>query len=508
MKWKKITAVALALTLILAAMTGCGVSDMKYLALYNEVGALENYSFSGDFTLEFDPDYFYSDSSTKMTKIYTDFSGNVSLTDDGAYLDCKIKFGINDAKMPGEFNLLLTNDAIYIPIKDYIGVYSAVALKFSSGYSDKMRAAITSALEEALSEYDYIKITDFSEDPNSMIPLGQVIPGRMGAVNAGFLFSAVDTRSADVHKLIIGSAAKMFAGFDSGLTKMSGNAAVLEITPENALKFIDNFLKFIDKNKKGIYKEIINILKGLEKIYADDETFEEVFKNAIASAESGEQDFYDMVDAIVSGYNDIEEFDKELAALSFKNSYLKSSLSKQGDVYTHEFAAQLVYKDKKAFAASGNTKVVQTAIDKKGADEKNPIDLANLNLITGKTIKKVNPATEMTISWWNSPNQDWTWVDITRVEGTGFESIDRNMENNSMYLPMRIICEWFGEDVTWDNSERKAYVTRGGQKIEMTGKIIDNRTFIKIRDFEKLGYTVDYHYDSEYKEHTVLLKKN
>ena len=53
-------------------------------------------------------------------------------------------------------------------------------------------------------------------------------------------------------------------------------------------------------------------------------------------------------------------------------------------------------------------------------------------------------------------------------------------------------CEWMDREVYWDNEEHKAYIVRGEEKIDMTGTIIEDRTFIKMRDFEKLGYTLDW----------------
>ncbi len=64
--------------------------------------------------------------------------------------------------------------------------------------------------------------------------------------------------------------------------------------------------------------------------------------------------------------------------------------------------------------------------------------------------------------------------------------------DSSVYLPLRQIMENAGYEVSWDAEARKAYVTVDGQKIEMTGVIVNDRTYVKIRDFEKLGATVDY----------------
>ena len=64
--------------------------------------------------------------------------------------------------------------------------------------------------------------------------------------------------------------------------------------------------------------------------------------------------------------------------------------------------------------------------------------------------------------------------------------------DNSVYLPLRQLMENAGYEVSWDGEARKAYVTVDGQKIEMTGTIVNNKTYVKVRDFEKLGATVKY----------------
>ena len=64
--------------------------------------------------------------------------------------------------------------------------------------------------------------------------------------------------------------------------------------------------------------------------------------------------------------------------------------------------------------------------------------------------------------------------------------------DGSVYLPLRQLMENAGYEVSWDGEARKAYVTVDGKKTEMTGIIINDRTYVKVRDFEKLGATVEY----------------
>lgn len=44
----------------------------------------------------------------------------------------------------------------------------------------------------------------------------------------------------------------------------------------------------------------------------------------------------------------------------------------------------------------------------------------------------------------------------------------------------------------WDNENKTAYIIRGEERIDMTGVLVDSITMIKVRDFEKLGYKIDY----------------
>lgn len=84
-------------------------------------------------------------------------------------------------------------------------------------------------------------------------------------------------------------------------------------------------------------------------------------------------------------------------------------------------------------------------------------------------------------------NQEY--ISEFRVPLTGMNGY---LIENRMYLPLRAICESAGCDVRWDAIERKAYVTRNGKEVYMEGIIKNNRTYVKVRDFEKLGFAVEY----------------
>lgn len=90
---------------------------------------------------------------------------------------------------------------------------------------------------------------------------------------------------------------------------------------------------------------------------------------------------------------------------------------------------------------------------------------------------------------------------------TGFNTdvgtMDVHFANNYTYLPMRKIAETLDEKAGWDGKVKQAYVEKDGQRIKMTGIIIEGRTFVKTRDFQQLGYKVNW----DMQERTVMIEK-
>lgn len=66
------------------------------------------------------------------------------------------------------------------------------------------------------------------------------------------------------------------------------------------------------------------------------------------------------------------------------------------------------------------------------------------------------------------------------------------------YLPLRKIAEMFGEEVEWDNVNKQVYIVKDGVRIKMDNVVIQNSTaYIKAREFEKLGYVIEWENMSE-----------
>jgi hypothetical protein len=82
---------------------------------------------------------------------------------------------------------------------------------------------------------------------------------------------------------------------------------------------------------------------------------------------------------------------------------------------------------------------------------------------------------------------------ISQGMKTSRGTVDVKIIDGRTYLPLRLIAETFNENVGWNARTRRAYIERNGETIDMTGTIINGRTYVKIRDFEKLGYQIDWY---------------
>ena len=133
-----------------------------------------------------------------------------------------------------------------------------------------------------------------------------------------------------------------------------------------------------------------------------------------------------------------------------------------------------------------------------------------------KQYNKLDPYKIINISWYDYYEDEANYSSVRSSRNItedefymdyDYETKQFYIIDGRIYLPMRYIAESFGETVEWDGQARKAYVVRGNEKIDMSGIIYDGTTYIKIRDFEKLGYTVSYEED-EWGEKIATVVKN
>ncbi|WP_458408400.1 stalk domain-containing protein [Anaerotignum sp.] len=151
-----------------------------------------------------------------------------------------------------------------------------------------------------------------------------------------------------------------------------------------------------------------------------------------------------------------------------------------------------------------------------------PVTAMTVEELEGKLAKledKYNPVTGVSVTWgMYGGGSDYADIHTMRsvAEGAYFGSnynwSEMIIENGRAYLPLRVIAETLGEEVGWENSTKTPYVVQNGERIDMKGKLQNDRAFVGIRDFEKLGYTVTYmshkdEFDSYFDYKEVVIEK-
>ena len=479
---KKPAAVLIAVILSIALMTGCSASDIGLTSLFLETANLKSYSISGNMEMEI-----------RDVNFKIDISGDIVETRfDDVYLDLKIKYGINTKGMPFEANLRMYNNVMYMPVKDYIDYCIEKVYKLDAGYSDGMTGKIKAAFSKEFGGYDYVILGDTSE-------LYQA------AAFSG-LSMYVDELADEQQKaleMIFKTVTDMFSGLSSGMTKAIPGGFALEVTPQNAVDFYDELFKCMSKNKKAVASGMVKLYKNL---YSNNE---ELLSNT-----PDEKDIIEYLD-MLDDYK-ISEWDKEFAMLMFRGSHLNAAVTKSGNVYNQSIDTKIVFRDEKLITLkSAFTQTVKADIAQKTVETDNPVLMDDIDRAMEKIERGINYIKSMEVRWWNwsydkEEQTVWSRVNVERAEGSYMDHMNIVNEAGTVYLPMRHVLESFNEEVIWDAANKKAYVARGGDRIEMAGLLKNSTTFVKVRDFEKLGYTVSYEYEKDdwgYGSHKVTIRR-
>jgi hypothetical protein len=130
-----------------------------------------------------------------------------------------------------------------------------------------------------------------------------------------------------------------------------------------------------------------------------------------------------------------------------------------------------------------------------------PVSSVDITAPTGKmvTLSELAPATTtMKIKVSGSGEgkysiDSFNIINIPASNNSSSGTITVIVKNGNSYLPLRQVAEIFAENITWDNNKKAAIVTtNNGQTVTFTGLSQKGRVFVKMRDFEKLGYQLNW----------------
>lgn len=457
--------------MLILTLTGCGTNELGYLKLSKEIGSITQYEFSNSTQLE------VSGISNEDYNIDLSMKGTANIENiNSMYLNMDVMFKVNDMENELPINFIMDDNKLYVS-KNAILEIIKLEEKYDGTQEDTK--VIDKLYNVELKDTEYILIYDMSED-----------------------YSAEDGASyRDMYDSAMDYLTSAFKGFDSKLITKTNNGYAMELTSESAVAFMERLIKYVSENKALVFDETV---KYFENIY-DDMNIQELEgmteddKDAfISELKEGRQEFYDFVDKAVL-FMESEEFKTYENMLD--GCKLKDEIYKKGNSYVQNIQGELAVKDMIKGSLNTSTEITPAHVEKSSSVSKS-ITIDDLESMYNVIQDEINPVKKIELNWY--PEGSDAYVSRYRLDGkTDLDVQPYMIIEGRLYLPLRYIGESFGEEVQWDNEAKKAYVVSGSEKIDMTGVLVDDTTMVKIRDFEKLGYKVDFVQDDELSMATI-----
>ncbi|HBV67265.1 MAG TPA: hypothetical protein DEF04_03110 [Clostridiales bacterium] len=476
---KRKISLLIAVLMLFSMLTGCSVNELGYLNLSGEINNLKQYGFKTSTQVEISK---MITGGEKNSKIDLEISGDANIEDLNAmYLNMDIKVKIDGKGNNEPVKLIIADNTIYVS-KNVIT--EALRLQEEFG-EDEFNPLVVEKLLQELKDTDYIVISEMDD------------------VYGSFSYKEDYTVLVESAKEYLKDA---FKGFDSKLITKTSNGYAVELTAESAVTFAERLVKYISENKKLVFDET---MKYLEKIYAaiEIEGMEGSVEAAevMAEFEGMRESFYTAMDE-ASAYMETGG-QKEIIEM-LDRSYIKSEIYKKGSVYGQNIESELVFDSIIAGNIKSKSEMTAKTVKKNPVAGKT-ITVEELENLYNVLENKYNPVETIEVSWYSWYEQG-DEADVSKYRADGKYDWDYQpyvIIEDRVYLPLRYIGETFGEDVQWDNEGRKAYVVRGSEKIDMTGVLVDGKTMVKVRDFEKLGYKIDFVQDEDWSMATIEKNK-
>lgn len=495
---KKKLAIVLCLILSLSMLAGCSSAELGYLKMSEEIMGHSVYDISGDCELSYDADAVkeylaevLTDEADKkeMAEALAGFTGTKKI---GLSYTGEMDMSSGDVRFM--YDLTAVVDGVRLPVgKLSYSVMDGIFVEKDMPYNLMMIAqavlpsekdayyttdAYKNDLKAAMGTQDYIALVDMKE------LLGQDMPQMMPK----------DFDYNDVSKEAFKFLTDAFSGYSTGMVTEVSGGYKLTMTGESALQMVSDSLGYIADNLDTVVPAYITYMKAVAAAIGED-----------AGGLDQSQAMDIATKAIVSGVlkNVKSEFDtmvKDGDLDALKPFTYESAIRKSGDSYLSEEVVSLTVKGRTALSVSGTSRTTPKSV----SSAKYVASGSSLGQV-GKSIaaveNKYNPALSVTVTWDKTKNpaaENSCKVVFEKKEASVLgenTSVSRSRQrtlNQQIYLPMRMICEGLGEEVGWDNAAKQAYVMKDGERIVMNGVLDGGTTYIKVRDFEKLGYAVSY----------------
>ncbi len=404
--------------------------------------------------------------------------------------------GKTDQKnMRMELDATLTVDGKDFPLTMYL---DDMTLYFNAaGVLNTMQVLATT--EEAKAEYEATKAL-FGDTAWLKLDL-------LSAEEKAEFAKALDAAQSEVGKVYTEEVLKMmnaldkaFSGFDSDVFSASGKTYTLKLDNKSCAKLFSDLIAYTVQNADTVAAALNEYVEGSTLIEATEKKEFIDTMNEFAAACKDEATDVD-VDAGVKELQDM--INTGLSRADMPKFDLTYDLTKNSSTsYTEKMDCSMTMPAAMTGSTSDMKIYMQVNSDIKAVNTlaiNVPQGAADVEKLIEQGRAKAYPTGVSATIYLDDDYMYYTkYYDCSLLDDTGMLTPGVRVVNNTTYLPLRAIGEACGEDVFWDSAKKQAYVQQGEKKIYVTGftDAKAGRSYLKVRDFEKLGYTVNYSADT------------
>ncbi|WP_027398532.1 stalk domain-containing protein [Anaerovorax odorimutans] len=495
---KKKLAIAIILALILGLFSGCSQSEIGYFKLNNDIQD-NSYEVKGNVDLTYNKkavnDYFtkflkdtygeyYEEEDNPFNEI--NFDGTITLNYNGKisynkmYADLKLELNIENSTIDLGRIIIDSDDGLYVTKDSIIGLLKVAKILDTNEEGQMYTQRVENELNELLKEDSYINIYEGYEDYELVH------------------FNSLSNKNLlkDKEMEFFKSA---FKNYSSGLITDYSKGYKLSATLQQIGDTLVETLDYILNNEDDFF-ESLKIYKDNLNTEIDNENINNYIKDILSELEENKIEFRNNLIMFKDGI----EMGMESDMFSdFKNSSFNSEINSTKNGFEITTTLNIVAEGKTLFNISENATIIPKEINNE-TPKTSSISIEEIEKKLNEINNEIRPviSAEITLDSYD----DTAWIDYYR-SGNGafwcsdlddYDYLDYKYKNGRILLPVRNICESFGEEVKWDKKNKKAYIKKDGKDIYLDG-IFDNDTyFIKIRELEKLNYKVEYEKEEDF----------
>lgn len=509
---RKKLAALLCAVMCIAAFTGCSNTELGYLQMSADMlNKLEVCEASGKVNVDLDVDAM-KEYVTDISKAagYTDemigesleglkdFDGKKSVVVDYTikmdmnnldyYLNMDVTYGGKKYDM-GDMYFAM-KDGIYVSGDTVWGMYQLMKdMADENEGSYLLNEDFAKELKAALGENKYISLMSMKELGLTDEEMKDIVP------EGGF---------GDLYASVMDFYKNAFSGFTTNMVSEVSGGYKIQADGKAVAQLLVDLLDYVGNNPDTVLSATTTYMMDVMKAMDSSQEDIDAFKAQMDAAKEDAASIKATTDSLKTMLQ--QAIEQPAVSKTLNSMAYEATVTKDGAAFNSKEVFSITNGSKSVLKVSSDG-TVKAGSGKVTAPTAS-ISASDLEEKIAAVEEKYNPVTGVTVLWgWEGDSE--AMLTKERAEDSFFSSAndfdvaEYVVQDGRVYLPLRVICEAMGENVEWNNAEKTAYIVRGEEKTAMDGILQDGKSFISVRDFEKLGYTVDYQTVDGLKQATV-----